>query len=370
MAQQAKKILKPDWQLLVYTLLLLSIGILMVFSSSQYFARYEPYNDTYFFLKEQLKFAGIGLVGMFLAYKMNIRAYRQLTYPAGLVVLVLLLFMVLSSNIETIGGAQRWMQIGGFSFQPSELAKIALPMVLARWISDHRDEISSFKMGFLPTLLFTGTAMILILLQKDLSSSVVVAGAGFIIMFCAGVRLFYLGCTAGVGVLGVAAAIIMEPFRLHRITAWLDPRSDPLGDGYQTIQSWLALGSGGFTGVGIGNGGSKWFYLPARHTDFIFSVLGEEWGYIGCVLVILLFVLLIWRGVMVAVRVRNLYASLLAMGLISAFALQTFINLGVVSGVLPVTGVTLPLISYGGTSLIVTLAMMGMLLNISRYVER
>lgn len=370
MGPQTKQKRKPDWWLLVCALLLLCIGIIMVFSSSQYFARYAPYNDTYHFLKEQLKFAVVGLFFLFLAYKVNLRAYRKLTYPVYAVVLGLLVFMVASSGIETIGGAQRWLQIGGFSFQPSELAKISLPMVMAKWIADHREDIEDFKIGFLPALGLTGVTAALILLQKDLSSSIVVAGAGVVVMFCGGVRILYLMGTFVAGVLACVGAIVLEPFRISRITAWLDPRSDPLGDGYQTIQSWLALGSGGLTGVGLGNGGSKWFYLPERHTDFIFSVLGEEMGYIGCVVVIILYMVLIWRGIMVAVRVRNLYASLLAMGLISAIAVQTFINLGVVSGLLPVTGVTLPLISYGGTSLIVSLVMIGMLLNISRYAER
>lgn len=370
MAPQSKRTLKPDWLLLVCTLLLLSIGVIMVFSSSQYFARYEPYNDTYYFLKAQLKFAAIGLVLMILAYKLNLRVYRKLTYPAATVVLGLLIFMVVSTQIETIGGAQRWLEIGGFSFQPSELAKIALPMVMAKWISDHRDQMRDFKRGFLPTIGITFLTAGLILLEKHLSSAIVVGVTGVVIMFCGGVRLLYLAGTAGIGLVGVVGAILIEPFRIKRILAWLDPYSDPLGDGYQTIQSWLALGSGGLTGVGLGNGGSKWFYLPERHTDFIFSILGEEWGFIGGLVVILLYGLLIWRGIMVAVRVRNLYVSLLAMGIIVAFAVQAFINLGVCTGLLPVTGVTLPLISYGGTSLVVSLVMIGILMNISRYVDR
>ncbi|MDO4732361.1 MAG: putative lipid II flippase FtsW [Bacillota bacterium] len=360
---------KPDWSFLACAMLLLGIGIIMVFSSSHYFASYD-YEDPYFFLKEQGKFALIGLFCMFLAYKVNMRAYRKLSYSVYVVILGLLIFMVASSNIETIGGAQRWLQIGGFSFQPSELSKIALPMVLAKWISDRRDSVEDFKIGFLPTLGLTGLTAGLILLQKDLSSAIVVAGAGFVIMFCAGVRIPYLIGTFGLGIMACVAAIMLEGFRIERITAWLDPRSDPLGAGYQTIQSWLALGSGGLTGVGLGNGGSKWFYLPARHTDFIFSVLGEELGFLGCLVVIILFTLLIWRGVLIAVRAKDLYSSLLAIGLISAIGIQTFINLGVSTGLLPVTGVTLPLISYGGTSLVVSLTMIGILMNISRRTAR
>ena len=370
MAQQEKKIRKPDWLLLVCALLLLGIGVIMVFSSSQYFASYEPYNDTYYFLKAQLKFAAIGLVLMVVAYKLNLRVYRKLTYPAAMVVLGLLICMVVSTQIDTIGGAQRWLEIGAFRFQPSELAKIGLPMVLAKWISDHRNQMQDFKRGFLPTIGITFLTAGLIFLEKHLSSAVVVGITGVIIMFCGGVRLFYLVCTAGVGVLAIIGAILIEPFRIRRILAWLNPYSDPLDKGYQTIQSWLALGSGGLTGVGLGNGGSKWFYLPERHTDFIFSILGEEWGFIGGLVVILLYCVLIWRGIMIAVRIKNLYAALLAMGIIVAFGVQTFINLGVCTGLLPVTGVTLPLISYGGTSLVVSLVMIGILMNISRYVDR
>ncbi len=369
MAENGKRAKRPDLVLLICTLLLVFIGVIMVFSSSQYFARYEPYNDTYYFLKAQVRYALVGLVLMLIASRVNLRLYRQVSSPVYLVVLALLVFMVASTKIETIGGAQRWLEVGGFSFQPSELAKIALPMVLARWIADHRDRVEEFKLGYLPTIGLTVVTAGLILLQKDLSSAVVVAAAGVIVMFCGGVRISHLVATFLVGVAGVAGAILIEPYRLARITAWLDPRSDPLGDGYQTIQSWLALGSGGLTGVGLGNGGSKWFYLPARHTDFIFSVLGEELGFLGALVVVLIFAVLIWRGIMVAVRVRNLYAALLAMGVISAFAVQTFVNLGVVSGLLPVTGVTLPLVSYGGTSLVVSLIMMGILLNISRYAD-
>lgn len=341
----------------------------MVFSASQYFARYAPYNDTYHFLKSQLSNAGVGLVLMLLAYKMDYRLYRRLSYPAYLVVLGLLLFMVLSSNIETIGGAQRWVEIAGQNFQPSELAKIALPMALAKWMTDHYRDIKTFKLGFGPALGLTALTAGLIFLQKALSSSLVVGAAGFIMMIVAGVRARYMGTTIAAGLAAVAGAIILEPYRLERIYGWLDPWSYPMDEGYQTIQSLLALGSGGLTGVGLGSGGSKWFYLPARHTDFIFSVLGEEMGFLGALFVMLLIAFIIWRGMLIAVRVRNFYASMLAMGMISSIAVQSLINLGVVTGLLPVTGVTLPFVSYGGSSLVVCMTMIGMLLNISRHLD-
>ncbi len=364
-----KEKLRPDWWLLIAMLLLVAIGVIMVFSASQYAASYD-FNDTYYYLKRQLRFAALGLIGLFLAYKVNFRAYIKLTYPAYLVVLVLLVFMVLSTNIETVGGAQRWLTIGGFTFQPSEIAKIVLPMALARWLTDNRQNVASFKRGFLPSAGLTLLTAGLIFLQKDLSSAMVVGAVGFIMMYCAGIRARYLGGTLGLGLVGIGAAILFEPYRLQRVYSWLDPWSDALGDGYQTVQSLLALGSGGLTGVGLGSGGSKWYYLPARHTDFIYSVLGEELGFIGGLVVILIMVFLIWRGIMVAVRVRNFYASMLAMGLISSLTVQTLINLGVVTGLFPVTGVTLPFLSYGGTSLVVSMIMVGMLMNISRYVDK
>lgn len=370
MAGEKKRKSQPDWLLLVSTLLLIAIGIIMVFSSSQYFAQYYPYYDTYYFLKRQLRNMLFGAVFMFLAYQLNYHLYRKLTYPAFVVVLGLLVFMVVSTNLTAVGGAERWMELFGQTFQPSELAKIALPMVMAKWITDHIKSIESFKLGFLPCLGVIGLTSGLIFAQNDLSSSVVVAMAGFIVMFCAGIRFRYLLGTVGVGALGVAAAIFLTDFRMERIYAWIDPWTYEQDGGWQVIQSLYAIGSGGLTGVGLGSGGSKWFYLPERHTDFIFSVLCEEMGFLGAVFVILLVVFIIWRGVMIAVKAPNTYASLLSLGLISSIAVQSLVNLGVVTGLVPVTGITLPFVSYGGTSLVVSMIMVGMLLNISRYVER
>jgi len=365
----AKKRRKPDWLLLAAMLLLLSIGIIMVYSSSQYFASYEPYNDTYYFLKSQIENALVGAVIMLIAFKMDFRFYSRLAYPALLVLLSVLIFMVVSTQIEVVGGAQRWLTVGGFTFQPSELAKIILPMALAKWISDHRSDITDFKTGFLPGFGLIALVAGLILLQTDLSSSAVVAGAGVIVLFCAGVRWYYVAGLFGLGVLGIAGISIFTPFRLDRLKAWFDPWAYEMDEGYQTVQSLMALGSGGLTGVGLGSGGSKWFYLPERHTDFIFSVWGEEMGFIGAVFVVALIGFIVWRGLRIAIRVNNYYAALLAMGIISSLALQSLLNLWVVTGLAPVTGVTLPFMSYGGTSLVVSMAMIGILLNISRYVE-
>lgn len=360
----------PDWWLLLATLLLIAIGVIMVFSSSQYFAQYKPYNDVYYFLKKQMTNAAVGGVALLFAYKVNYHLFRKLSYTAFLVVLGLLVFMVASQNIDTIGGAQRWLTIAGQNFQPSELAKIALPMVMAKWCTDNLGQIRSFKHGFVPAVLLTGLTAGLILAQKDLSSSLVVAMAGVIILFCAGARFTHFLSLIGVGLTGVAAAIYFAPYRLERVYAWLDPWGHAQDEGWQTVQSLMAIGSGGLTGVGLGAGGSKWYYLPERHTDFIFSVLCEEMGFLGALFVLALICFILWRGIMIAVKAPNTYFSLLAIGLIGSIGVQSVINLGVCTGLLPVTGITLPFVSYGGTSLVVSMTMIGMLLNISRYTQR
>jgi len=359
----------PDWWILISVIVLTAIGVIMVFSASQYFATYAPYNDSYHFLKKHSEAAALGFLGMYIAYKMKYEWYKKLSWVVFIPMILLLIFMAASTQIESIGGAQRWLQIGGQQFQPSELSKIALPLVLAKLFCSPGIDVKSFSKGFLPAIIITGGTAGLILAQTALSSSMVVAATGFLMMYCAGVRKRFLTGTLVLGAVVVVAAIIYEPFRVNRIMAYLDPWADPTGSGWQTVQSLLALGSGGLSGVGLGSGSSKLFYLPARHTDFIFSVLGEELGFLGCIFVIVVFVLFIWRGMLVAVKMPDKFGSLLALGIICAMSIQAFINLGVVSGLLPVTGVTLPFISYGGTSLAVCLTMAGMLLNLSRYVK-
>lgn len=364
-----KKKSHPDWWILIATFSLLAVGVIMVFSSSQYAATYE-YNDAYYHLKTQCQAAAIGLLAMFVAYRAPLRLMRSLAWPVAALVLGLLIFMAVSTNLTASGGAERWMEIGGFRFQPSELCKLSIPLVMATLLASCQAEIRSFRRAYLPAIIVVGLSSVLIVLQPDLSTGIVVAGAGFIMMFCAGIRGIYLFGTLAAGFAAGVGAIIMEPYRLERVYSWLDPWSDSSDAGFQMVQSLMALGNGGLSGVGLGAGGSKWFYLPARHNDFIFSVLGEELGFIGAVFVILLFVLLLWRGLMVAVHTDDTFASLLALGITSSIGVQTLINLCVVTGLMPVTGVTLPFISYGGTSLVVSLTAVGVLLNISRLAKK
>ena len=355
----------PDWGILIASLGLLAVGLIMVFSSSVYVATYK-FDDAFYYLRTQGIAAALGLVCMFLAYHVRVRYLQWLAWPFSLIVLALLIFMVVSTNIPTIGGVRRFLRVFGYGFQPSELCKLAMPLFMAKLLSDNLSRIREFKKAFAPALVAVCLPSVLIVAQSDFSSGVVIACTGFIMMFCVGIRGLYLLGTVSLGVGLGACAIIMEPYRLLRLSSWLDPWSDPGNAGLQMVQSLLALGNGGLTGVGLGAGGSKWYYLPEQHNDFIFSVLGEELGFIGAILVIFLFVLLFWRGLTVAAHTEDCFTSLLALGLTASLGVQTIINLGVVTGLLPVTGVTLPFISYGGSSLIVSLIAVGLLLNISR----
>jgi cell division protein FtsW len=358
----------PDWWIFFVVMALLGIGIIMVFSSSQYLAQYD-YGDPYYYLKSQAKNAGLGLIAMFIAYKINYKVYKKLAWPIFGLVIILLLLVLFSGSGESAGGAERWLNLAGFRFQPSEVCKLAMILLLAKICSDHQKSMASFTRGFLPCIALTLVAALLVFAQNALSSASIIAVTAVIMMYCAGVRWQYLGATVGIGFAAGIAVIANTEFRANRIAAYLDPWKDPLGDGFQTVQSLLAIGNGGLTGVGLGAGGSKWYYLPEGYTDFIFSVLAEEMGFLGCLFVIALFGILIWRGLMVAIGLKDMFCSLLALGATVMIGLQAFINLGVVTGLLPVTGVTLPFISYGGTSLIICLISMGILLNLSRYAE-
>jgi cell division protein FtsW len=363
-----KKIKSPDWWLFFAVMALLGVGIIMVFSSSQYQAQYD-FGDPFYYLKGQGKNAIIGLVAMLIAYKIPYQFYKKIAWPLVFFVVVLLLLVLFSGGGEEAGGAVRWLSLGGIRFQPSELCKLAMVILLAKVFSERQKQMGSFTGGFLPGLILIAVIAGLIFAQNDLSTAVIIALTGIIMMYCAGAKFKYLLGTIVVGLAAGIAIIAGSDFRSGRIEAYLDPWQDPLGAGFQTVQSLLAVGNGGLTGVGLGAGGSKWYYLPEGYTDFIFAVLAEEMGFLGGLFVIALFGILVWRGLMIAIGLKDSFASLLAVGITSYIGIQAFINIGVVTGLLPVTGITLPFISYGGTSLIICLVSMGILLNLSRYSE-
>jgi len=356
----------PDIWLLISILLILGIGLMMVYSASAVKAFHE-FGDQFYFLKRQAIFAGLGLVSMLFLSRVNYSMWKKVA-PVLLMVCFGLLLLVLIPGIGVVrGGARSWLGIGSFGIQPSEFMKLAMVIFLAKWLSIEQQKITQFTKGLLPPLALVFVAFGLIMLQPDLGTGVVMVGASMILIFTAGARLRHLGGLAMIGVVGLVGLVIVAPYRLKRITNFLDPWADPLGGGYQIIQSLFAIGPGGLVGLGLGASRQKFSYLPEPQTDFIFSILAEELGFIGGATLILLFLVVIWRGVRTAIAAPDTFGSLMAIGITSIIGVQVLINIGVVIGMMPVTGITLPLVSYGGSSLTLLLTALGILLNISRY---
>lgn len=367
-----KKLFKPqnapDYTLLAVILLLLLVGIVMVYSSSFVQAEYK-FSDSIFYVKRQLLFAGAGVVSMLFLMIVPYGTWKK--YAKVLLLLCfLLLLLVLIPGIGIVrGGAQSWIGVGGFSIQPSEFMKMGLIVFLSAYLSANQKYITSFRKGFLPAIILIFTAFGLIMLQPDLGTGVVLVLTCMAMIYTAGARLSHFFGLAFLGLLAFGFLIISAPYRISRITAFLNPWEAPLGDGYQIIQSLYAIGPGGLMGVGLGNSLQKYFYLPEPQTDFIFAILGEEFGFIGGTIVIGLFVVLFWRGIKIALAAPDIFGRFLALGIISMLTIQMMINISVVIGLIPVTGITLPFLSYGGSSLTLTLCSAGILLNISRYAK-
>jgi len=355
---------KVDPVLLGVIIALLLIGIVMTYSSSA-IKGYLYYEDPYHYFKAELIWVALGLIAMTVALMVDCRWLYQQAKPILYIAIVLLIMVKIPGIGKTVNGATRWIGMGPLQIQPSEVIKLAMVLVMARFLSADPYRIRSFRRGIIPSLVLLGLICGLIMLQPDLGTTLVIAATVFFMLLAIGAKLWHmagLGC-AGIGLL--VAAIIAEPYRMRRIFAFLDPWADPSGKGYQTIQSLLALGPGGLFGLGIGQSRQKFLYLPENHTDFIFAMIGEELGFVGATLVVLLFALFILRGFRAALYAPDSFTGLLAVGLTSLIGIQAMINMGVVSGVLPVTGITLPFISYGGTSLLFTMISAGLLLNIS-----
>jgi len=355
----------PDFILFISALTLLGIGLVMVFSSSAVTANVN-YGDPYYFFKKQLLWAAIGIVAMVITIKINFSRLRDFAVPLMVLALVLLILVVTPLGIE-VKGSSRSFDLGFMRFSPSELAKVALVMFLAKAMDIKLDKISSFTTGVLPFLVMLGFICGLIMLQPDLGTAFTIAATVFFMLLVAGARWSHLGAIMLSGLGAVGAAIAVAPYRMERVVAFLNPWKYASDEGFQTIQSLYALGSGGLFGMGLGRSRQKFFYLPEQHTDFIFAILGEELGFIGCSVVVALFLLFAWRGYKIAINAPDNFSRLLAAGLTTIIVFQAIVNIAVVSGALPVTGITLPFLSYGGTSLLFTMIMVGLLLNISRY---
>jgi cell division protein FtsW len=364
-----KRKLTPDFVIVAAILLLLSIGVLMVYSASAAFA-YHKYGDAFYFAKRQLLFAALGVFLMFWIAQLDPKKFREWAKP-GLILCFILLVIVLIPGVGILrNGARSWLGIGAFSIQPSEFMKLAMIAFLARMYSRPDYQITHFWTGFIPGLSLLVAAFGLIMLQPDLGTGTVLMGTGLALIFSAGARLKHILAFLMLGVAGFAGLVLAAPYRIQRIVAFLNPWQDPLGAGYHLIQSLYAIGPGGLMGLGLGMSKQKHLYLPEPHTDFIFSILAEELGFLGAATVILLFAVIVWRGIRIAIGSSDLFSSLVSAGVTAMIMIQAMINIGVVSGTFPVTGITLPFLSYGGSSLTLTLAAVGILLNFSRFTGR
>lgn len=356
----------PDFILVIVILALLSLGLIMVYSASAVWADYR-FDDSFYFAKRQLLFAIIGLIAMFFIMNIDYWTWRSWSKVILITCFVLLIAVLIPGIGNVRNGSRSWIGVGAFSIQPSEFMKLAMIIYLAKFLSENQKNITSFKKGLVPSLGLVFTAFALIMLQPDLGTGTVMVATCLIMIFVSGARIAHFIGLGLIGLAGFVGLIAAAPYRIKRITAFLDPWEDPLGSGFQTIQSLYAIGPGGLFGLGLGQSRQKFFYLPEPQTDFIFAILAEELGFIGGAFVLLLFALLLWRGIRTALNAPDLYGSFLAVGIISMVAFQVMINIGVVINLIPVTGITLPFFSYGGSSLTLMLMAMGILLNISRY---
>jgi cell division protein FtsW len=349
------------------SLILICVGIIMVYSSSSVYAQ-ERYKDGTFFLKRHISFALIGIILTFLVMSFDYRLLKRWAKPIMGISCFLLILVLIPGLGREIAGARRWFRFSIFSFQPSGLANIAVIIYVADFISRRKELIKEdLYRGFLPPLIVLGIAVLLILTQPDLGTAFALGLVVFLMLFMAGARVSHLVSLLVLSVPFIYILIFSVPYRRARITAFLNPWLDPAGSGFQIIQSNIALGSGGLFGLGLGQSRQKLFYLPAAHTDFIFSIIGEELGLLGTVGICILFIFLVIQGLKVSRNAQDAFGHFLSTGLILLIALKAAINIGVSTGVLPTKGLPLPFISYGGSSLIFDMMSIGLLLNIARF---
>lgn len=354
-----------DFTLLITILLLLSIGLIMLLSASSPSALSESGNSYSYFFRQAI-FAVAGLFMMWVISNIDYRFYQKY-YKLAYIIAFLLLLAVPLVGTE-VNGAKRWINITeSFSFQPSEMAKLLMIIFYAGILVKNRDELNKYGKGFFKHIIMVAPIIVLLLIEPHFSASMIIIGIVAIMMIVAGCKFWhFLVSGLVVGVPGIIGLILLEPYRLQRVTTFLNPWSDPTGDGWQVIQSLYAIGSGGLFGAGLGESKQKYLYIPEPHNDFIFSILAEELGFIGCAVVIILFAIFIWRGILIAMKSPDMFGSLIAIGITAQVAIQVIINIAVVTSSMPATGMPLPFFSYGGTSLFILLCEMGVLLNISK----
>lgn len=357
-----------DYTLLLTTILLVALGLTMIYSASGNLAR-EEFKDSTLFLKKELLAVFIGMVGLLAAKTIPIETLRKAVYPLFGIALILLVVVLIPGVGSRVSGAQRWLRLGPFSFQPSEFAKLAIILFMAHVLSKKQEKVQVFLVGFIPPMVLSGIAILLILAGHDLGTAVVLAATVFFLMFMGGARLSYLMSEVLLALPAFYYLVAGVGYRRQRIMAFLHPWEHKQGAGFQIIQSYLAFHAGQFFGQGLGEGKQKLFYLPEAHTDFIFSVVGEELGLLGTLTIIALFLVWLFRAFVIGWKSTDLFSSYLALGIGVLFGLQVILNIAVVTGLLPTKGLALPFLSYGGTAMVVSLTCVGILLNISSRVE-
>ena len=349
---------------LIITVIIISLfGLLMIYSSSYVWAEYK-FDDPFKYVKNQGLFLIIGIILMLLVSKIpfeNYYKHANIIFIICFILLVLVLFFGTERN-----GSKSWFGIGSFGIQPSEFMKLAMIIFTSKYLYKNRKEIGNIKKGVIPILGLTLIIFGLIMLQPDFGTGVILVMGVIGLLFVGGVNLKFFLKIGFLGIGGIIALILAAPYRLKRILSFLNPWEDPLGSGFQIIQSLYAIGPGGLLGFGLGGSRQKHFYLPEPQTDFIFSIISEEFGFLGVLIVSALFITIIYLGIKIALKSNNLFGKYLAFGIVFSLGFQALLNLMVVVGLIPVTGVTLPFLSYGGSSLLITLVSIGIVLNVNR----
>ncbi len=353
-----------DHFILVSALTLLALGLTMVFNASTVMAQAQ-YQDPYFFIKRQALYALLGLGVLFLGRAVDYHRYQKLAYPFLFISLICLVLVFVPGIGGKVRGAARWLKLGPFNLQPSEFAKLAMALFLAYSLTKKQEKMKHFSIGFLPHMMVAGIFIILVGLEPDFGTAITIAAIVFTMLFIGGTRLTHIMLALGSGVGLAVIMVLRDPKKLGRVFSYLDPWKYGQDVGYQLKQSLLAIGSGCVWGLGPGQSRAKLFYLPDAHTDFILSIFSEEMGLLGFLLVLALFAILVYRGLLLSLRAADTFGSYLALGLTLLIGLPAVINMGVVSGIFPTKGLSLPFLSYGGSSLLANLLAVGILLNIS-----
>ena len=357
---------QPDYLLLVATVMLVITGLLAVYTSS-FAVGYHEFGNTNYFVARQAVFALLGVAALVVFMRMDYNRLRAWSVPMLLLALLGLIAVLLPGPGVERNGAERWLVFGPVSIQPSEFAKLAVIIYIAAWLASRGTDINKFSLGFVPFVLLLGIIGGLVIAEPDMGTTIIIFLTASTLFFVAGAPLSHLGLLIAVGGIISYAVILQRDYQLDRLAIFVSPESDPEGGGFQIAQLLVALGSGGPLGLGWGEGRQKFFYVPGSHTDGVFAILGEEIGFLGLLAILGLFAFFIWRSVMVTLGSRDRFSMLLCIGVISWIAGQTLINIGGITRTIPLTGVPMPFLSYGGSSLIMVMAAVGVLLSVSRY---